>query len=125
MSTDNSATVGDNNQNVNINQVTAEKIEGSFNRASDATNKSEEIRTLLKQLVQEVEKVAKAQEPAEAEETAEHLVVLTKQAVSEKPNKGYWNLSKEGIIDAAKTVGEVGGTAIGLLAKLGKLLGFA
>ena len=62
-------------------------------------------------------------DPAEldrqAEETADHLEELTNQATSEKPKPSYWNLSKEGIIDAAKAVGEVGKTAIELVAKLG------
>jgi small GTP-binding protein len=122
MSRKTSIKVGDHNQNVNINQAVAEKIEGSFNRANDATNKSDEIRTLLKQLAQEVAKIAEAQEPAKAEDTANHLEVLTTQATSEKPNPSYWKLSKEGIIDAAKAVGEVGKTAIELLAKLGPWL---
>ena len=122
------ATVGNNNKDIligkNINQATAEKIEGSFNRAADATNKPDEVRNLLKQLAQEIAKVVEKLPKEKAESVANDLDTLTKEATSAAPRKKWWELSKEGIIEAAQAAGAVGTTAIALLAQLSPLLGF-
>ncbi len=115
---------GDNARNVTINQVTAEKIENSFNRANAATNKPEEIRSLLKQLAEETAKFAEKFPAEKAEEVATDLETITEQSTSDKPVRKYWELSKKGMIEAAETVGAIGATAIGLVQKLGPLLGF-
>lgn len=128
MSENYKATVGDGNRDVSItmgkgiNQVTADKIEGSFNRAAAAANTPDEIKTLLRQLAEEVAKIAAAQQPADADKTADALETLTKEATREKPRPEWWKLSSKGIREAASAVGAVGTTAIGLVDKLTHLL---
>ncbi len=128
MSENYNATVGDGNRGVSItmgkgiNQVTAKKIQDSFNRAASAANTPDEIKTLLQQLAEEVAKIAAAQQPADADETADALETLTKEATREKPRPEWWKLSAKGICEAASTVGAVGTTAIALVDKLTNLL---
>ncbi len=107
----------------NINDVTAEKIENSFNKAKDAVDRSQDIRDLLQSLAQEVARIIEKLPPEKAEEAAKDLETITDESIKEKPAKKYWELSKKGIIDAAKAVGVLGTTAIELVNKLGPLLG--
>jgi hypothetical protein len=81
--------------------------------------------TILKQLIQEVARIVEKLPPDKGDELAEDLDTISTQATAEKPVKKYWELSKKGIIDAAQAVGAIGETAIGLVTKLGPLLGFA
>ena len=122
--------IGDNAQNVtvttgkNINQVTAKKIENSFNRAKSAEEKSDEIKTLLQTLVREFALIAENLSPDEAEEGADSLETLTKEVVRETPRREWWELSAKGVVAAATAVGDVGLKAIALTEQLGSLLGF-
>jgi small GTP-binding protein len=124
--------IGDNTSGTiiignHINNVIAEKIKNSFNKARDAEDRSNEIRVLLQSLAQEVAKIVVKLPPEKVEEAAEvadHLERITDESVKEKPKKSYWELSKKGIIEAAEAVGKVGETAIKLVSKLGTILGF-
>ncbi|HEV3384123.1 MAG TPA: COR domain-containing protein, partial [Gemmata sp.] len=124
-------TIGDGSQNVklifgkNVNPVIADKIHSAFNRADEAEDKSEEVRAILKQLIQEVARIIEKLPADKGGELAEDLDTISTQATAKTPVKKYWELSKKGIIDAAEAVGAVGKTAIELSAKLGPLLGFA
>jgi hypothetical protein len=127
MSETNINTVGDGNTDVSIvqgkgiTQVTADKIEGSFNHAAQS-DASDEIKALLKELAKEVANIADKQSPDEADATADAFETLTKEATRPAPRKDWWELSVKGIRDAAMAVGTVGSTAVGLAEKLGGLL---
>jgi hypothetical protein len=123
------ANIGDGNQNVNlnigkgINQVTAEKIKRSFNRAQSATSTSDEIKTLLQQLANEIAQLAASLSPEQAEEAADALDTLTREATRATPRRNWWDLSIEGVKEAVSAVGEAGKTTLGLLVQLVTLLG--
>jgi hypothetical protein len=99
-----------------------EKIKNSFNKAQAAST-SDEIKTLLVQLHEQMAKVAEQLPPEEAEQAADDLETLTREATKDKPRRRWWELSAEGIMDAAKSVGQVGTTAVALVQKLLPLLG--
>jgi hypothetical protein len=89
-----------------FNVVTARNIENSFNKAANAAV-SDELKEKLKLLNQEVAKLT-AKLPEEArEQVTKDLETLTSEAVSKKPRKAWYELSGEGLIDAAKTVAEM------------------
>ncbi len=119
--------LGDGNENVSItvgkdiNQVTAKKIEGSFNRVVQS-HQSDEVKTLLQQLSNEVAKIAAQQSTDDADATADALDTLTKEATRSAPRKEWWELSAQGIRDAALAVGAIGSTAVELTKKLSGLL---
>ena len=98
------------------------KIQDSFNKAQ-ASSSTDEIKGLLTQLAEEVAKVAQKLPEEEAAEVAGDLETFTTEVTKDKPRRKWWELSAGGIRDAAKTAGQVGTTAISLLAKLQPLLG--
>lgn len=107
----------------NINQVTAEKIKNSFNRASKATGISDELKKLLMDLSQEVARIAeKLPDDQARKDVASDLETLTEEAIRPEPRCRWWELSLEGIKDAAKAVGEVGKTALYLAPSIATIL---
>ena len=112
----------DGDLTVQGNLVVAKKIENSFNKAGAASS-PDEIKTLLKQLAQEVAKVAQKLPDDKAEEVADDLQRLTEEVTKDTPKRKWWQLSADGIREAAQSAGDVGTTAISLLRELLPLLG--
>ena len=100
-------TLGDGNVFHNSNLVVAKKIEDSFNKAASA-EVSDELKDLLKELAVAVGKMSEDLSPEESEQVARDLETLTAEATSNKPRQKWWQLSVEGLEQAAKNVGKVG-----------------
>ncbi len=64
-----------------------------------------------------------AESPEKAEKAASELERLTSEVTKEKPDRRYWELSLDGVKNAAKAVGDVGKTALSLAADLLTVLG--
>ncbi|MEO7838870.1 MAG: COR domain-containing protein [Anaerolineales bacterium] len=122
---------GDNKM-ANINQtvkdsriygsvVAAESIKDSF-IVIEKSNIQEDLKEHLKQLTQAVDAMINELPKEEAEETAEYMKVLAEQAVKEKPNPKWYNISIEGLIGAAQNLGKVGNAVIELAGKVRKIL---
>ena len=89
-----------------FNVVTARSIENSFNKAANA-NVTDALRESLKALSVEVAKlVAKLPDHA-AETAARDLETLATEATAKEPRKKWYELSAEGLVDAAKGVAEM------------------
>lgn len=97
--------------------ITANKIKDSF-KTVEMSNKSEDVKKLLKNLTAEVGKMCEGLPEEKAEQVADDLQTLTKEATKEKPRKKWWELSVEGIKEAAESVGEIGKTTLLLLTDL-------
>jgi internalin A len=97
-----------------VTGVVADKIKNSFNKV-DSSNLSDNLKEILKNLTTEVGKISKHLSKEQGEQIANDLQALTNEATSEKPRKKWWELSVEGIKEAAESVGEVGKTALILL----------
>jgi internalin A len=100
-----------NNATFHGDFVVAEKIRDSFNKIG-TSNSSAELKTFLKALTEEVGKIAEKLDKDKAEEIANDLQAFTNEALSKNPRRKFWQLSAEGIKEAAKTVGELGLSAI-------------
>jgi len=98
-----------------------EKIQNSFNKAGGAAS-PEETKALLQQLAEQVAKVAEKLPEEKAAEVADDLERFTEEATKDNPRRKWWELSAEGIREAAESVGTAGTTVISLLEKLGGLL---
>jgi internalin A len=115
--------VGDGNSDLNvtagkdINQVTAGHIQNAFNKAHES-GKSDELKRLLENLTRETALVAEALPENKAEEAASDLERLADEVTKEKPDRRYWELSLDGVKNAATAVGHVGKTALSLAANL-------
>lgn len=86
-----------------FNLVTAQNIQNSFNKAAGA-QVPDELKNALKKLTVEVAGLAKQLPSEDAEKASKDLEVLTAEAVSKTPRKQWYELSAEGLIEAAKAV---------------------
>lgn len=97
--------------------VVANKIKDSFNKAA-SSNVSDNLKAILENLAIEIGKINEQLPKEQAEQVANDLQSLTNEATSEKPRKKWWELSAEGIKEAAQSVGEVGKSALLILKEL-------
>ena len=91
-----------------FNQVTAQNIQNSFNKAAGADVQAP-LKEALKELTAKVAELAKQLAPDKAEAVSKDLATLTSEAVSKEPRKPWYELSASGLLEAAKTVGEMTG----------------
>jgi len=80
--------------------VTAKNITNSFNKIGES-NANDDLKEKLKVLAIEVAKLAKELPPDKAEEVTRDLDSLTSEAVAKNPRKKWYELSLQGILDAA------------------------
>jgi len=84
-----------------------------------------EKKHLLDQLRRDVEAMIShlpADKADEAPQVAENLEMLVKQATSDKPNRKWYSVSAEGLLEASKWTKDFGGNIIGTVGQLGKLM---
>lgn len=96
--------LGNVNVSGDFNLVTAQNIEGSFNKAAKAPD---DLRQKLEALTLEVANLVKELPPEKAESVSKDLSALTAEAVSTNPRRQWYELSANGILEAAKTVAEL------------------
>ncbi|MCP5119073.1 MAG: GTP-binding protein, partial [bacterium] len=99
-----------------------EKIQNSLNKVQ-AANSSDDLKGLLEQLAQEVAKIAEKLPKEKAEEVADDLDRFTGEVTKDNPKRKWWELSADGILEAAKSAGQIGATAITIIDKVRPLLG--
>ncbi len=84
-----------------------------------------ERKDLLEALVKQVEQLIAAlpvDKQDEAPHVAENLEMLVKQATSAKPNRKWYSVSKDGLLEASKFVKDFGVSIAGTLGSLEKLV---
>lgn len=97
------------------------RIENSFNTIA-SSSVSNEVKQILKDLVQAVNKMCKSLPKDETEEVVRDLETLTTEAISKKPREKWYQLSADGLKDAAEKLGGIGKPVIDLAIKLVALL---
>jgi hypothetical protein len=101
--------------------VIAHSIAGSFNKAESASI-SNELRDLLKSLAKESAKMSEVLPKEAAKQVAQDLETLTAETTSKTPRKRWWQLSAEGLRQAAQDVGEIGKPVLQLVAQIVEIL---
>jgi GTPase SAR1 family protein len=96
-----------NGSTINAPLVVADQIENSFNTVAESDIKGE-LKELLHKLINEVNEAAKAVPEETAESMARDVESLSKELVSSKPRRKWYEMSIEGLKEAAGAVGEVG-----------------
>jgi hypothetical protein len=91
---------------VSGNFVVASTIQNAFNKI-DGSEASAELKEKLKTLSQAVAEMTTKLPKEQAEQAARDLETLTTEATSKTPRRKWYELSAEGLIEAAKTVGEM------------------
>lgn len=112
-------TVGDNNSNFQFGQ-TLTNCQLMVQQQAPGERKE-----LLKTLTSEVHRLVKLLPEAKVEEVpqvAENLELLVKQATSAKPNRKWYDVSADGLLEASKWVKDFTGNITGTVGQLGKLL---
>lgn len=112
--------IGDNNS-INTIAVAGEYIKDSFNQA-DSADISNDLKSVLKELAVAVGKMSEQLLDAEANQAARDLKSLTDEATSSAPRQKWWELSIEGLKQAAQNVGEIGKPVLDLVAKIVPIL---
>jgi len=115
--------LGDNAQ-ISAPIVIADSIENSFN-ALAKSNLNDETKKLLEQLlktINEINKQAKPENTETAESMARDVESLIKEATSAKPRRKWYEVSIEGLKQAAVNIGEVATPVLEIVGKLSPLL---
>jgi len=84
-----------------------------------------EKRQLLDQLKGEVQKLLEelpAAKQEDASQVTDNLELLVKQATASKPNRKWYQVSAEGLLEASKWVKDFSGNIGGTIGQLGKLI---
>lgn len=89
-----------------FNFVTAERIENSFNKVL-GSDINPELKERIKEINVEVAKLASKLPEKAAETLSRDLEAFTSEATSPEPRRKWYELSAEGILEAAKTVAEM------------------
>jgi hypothetical protein len=113
---DHSINIGGNVINSQVGQtLTKCKIMITSQPPGDRRDRLEELQGLAKELIERL--------PEEkAAEAAENLEILVKQATSEKPNRRWYSVSADGLLEAAKYAKDFTGNIAGTILNLGKSL---
>ncbi len=101
--------------------VVAEQIERSFNQIARPSLDGG-AKTLLEQLLKQVAEIAKTAPAQISVELADNAESLSKEVARTKPRRKWYELSVEGLKEAAAAVGEVGKPILETIAKLLPLL---
>jgi hypothetical protein len=104
--------------------IFADRIRDSFNR-TDRTQASPELVELLRQLGDAMAVVAEKLPQERAEEAVKDYETLAAEAVKAEPRRKWYQLSVEGLKEAATTVGAFGEPVIKILAAILAIKGLA
>lgn len=91
-----------------FNLVTAANIRNSFNKVASADAKPD-LKAKLQELNVQVAELAKRLPEEEAEQVSTDLQTLTSEALSKAPRKSIFDITSQGLLEAAKTVAELTG----------------
>jgi gas vesicle protein len=103
------------------NVVVAKTIKNSFSQIADS-DASGELRDVLKSLVESVNAMANKLKDEEAEEVADDLENLVKEATKRNPREGHIKISAESLVKAAENVGRIGEPVINLAGQIVTML---
>jgi hypothetical protein len=119
--------MGDDHININAGGDVAFAKDQAFAQINktitESANLPETLETKLKALSDAVQKMTQDLPDTQAKEVTQDLQTLTEEATKEAPRKKWYELSGQGIIDAAMAVGVAGKPVINLAREVMKLLG--
>lgn len=102
----------------------ADNIENSFNQLAKADMK-DDIKSLLEELlvkISEVNKIVSLENSEVAQEMARSAEDLVREATSEKPRKKWYELSIEGLKEAAESIGSIADPVLSVVGKIAMIL---
>jgi hypothetical protein len=97
-------------------------VTNTVNQNVTQSSASGEVKELMKSLVDQVTAAAPKIDPATAEQLGKNLEALSKELNSAKPQRKWYEVSLDGLKEAAEAVGELGVPIVKTVAKLVPLL---
>jgi hypothetical protein len=110
-------TIGNHNTFTESPVVIADHIQSSFNTIADSSA-SDALKEILERLVLDVNEASKIASVEDAEAMGRDVKVLTEELTSRKPRRQWYEISVEGLRQAAVNIGEVGKPLLETLTKL-------
>ncbi len=101
--------------------VAAKSIADSFNRIHES-DRNTALKETLQQLTSQVGALIEHMDKEQSQQVADDLEALSKEVLRKKPRRRFWELTVEGLKEAAKTVGKIGGPVIETVSKLAPLI---
>ena len=92
---------------INAPVVVADHIERSFN-ALAAGSVDDEVKTLVEKLLHQIADASKSMSDERVQSLARDAEALTKEVAAQAPRRKWYELSVEGIKEAAVALGEIG-----------------
>lgn len=105
----------------NGNLVVAKTIENSFNVMNDS-GADDALKAQLEELHVTIGTLAEKLDPAKAEQVARDLKSFTEEVTSPEPRRKWYEVSGEGLVEAAKAVVDIAPKVAGLVASIVKFL---
>ena len=97
-------------------------VTNTINNNLAQSNVDESINDLIKQLNEHLERIAPEIEPSQVKKMGKNLTALSKEVSSDEPERRWYEVSLEGIKEAAQAVGAIAQPMIGMVEKLAMLL---
>jgi hypothetical protein len=117
---DHSISFGDNATVSSSNLTAATKIQSS-SIAVNASDATPEIKALLEQLHSAVTEMTRHLAPQEASNAARDLSQFSQEVTAERPRKQWYELSAQGLLEAAKAVGGAALPVVSIVTSILKL----
>lgn len=115
--------IGDN-ANISAPIVIADSIQESFNTLAKA-DVNNDLKTQLDQLLKTINEISKQATPEQIDTTqkmAQDAETLVKEAASSNPRRPWYELSLDGLKEAATSIGEIATPVLKIIKEIGPLL---
>jgi actin-related protein len=83
---------------------------------------TDEIKKLIEELNSEIQKVSAKADPSQVKQMGKNLKALSEEVASDEPERRWYEVSLEGIKEAAEAVGEIAKPVINITKKIAALL---
>jgi hypothetical protein len=97
-------------------------VTNTVNNNLAQSNADAEIQDLIAELNRQVEIVAPNADPGQIKKMGKNLERLSEEVASEEPEKRWYEVSLDGLKEAAEAVGEIAGPILKIVGKLSTLL---
>lgn len=114
--------IGDMTVSGDFSLSTAENIQNSFNKAAAVAHAQLELGEALKRLTEAVAALAARLPQSAAEALSKDMEILIREATSQQPRRRWWELSAQGIVEAAQSVSDLTQSVIKALRLVVELL---
>jgi hypothetical protein len=97
-------------------------VTNTVNQSIGSSAQSNEVKSLVKDLTSQIKDAASKMDPKTAKQMGDDLEVLSKEMTNPSPRKKWYELSLDGLKEAAQAIGEIGKPILETIAKLRPLI---